>query len=124
MTGDGWDGRYLSVMTFRADGTASACPVWFVRTGDEVEFRTFTGTLKARRLARDVRIGIAPCDRDGVPAGPYLHGTARRLTGRAARRAGRRLTRRQGWVKPMADLWYRPRLGRTVAFAVDLSACR
>lgn len=121
--GDRFDGRYVSVLTYRRDATATACPVWSAHDGDRLVFRTFDRTVKARRLSRDRRVGLAPCDRDGNETGPYAFGTAVLLTGPEARRASWRLFRRQGLLKPLADLYYRPRLGRLVTYAVDLRAC-
>lgn len=119
-----WDGRYVRVLTYRPDGSATACPVWCARTDSTLVFRTFAKTLKARRLRRDPRVGVAPCARDGQTSTPFVYGHARRLTGRAALAAGWRLTRRHGPVKPAADLYYRLTLGRVLTFAVELDECR
>lgn len=119
-----WDGRYISLVTYRRDGIGTACPVWCARRGSRLVFRTFARTVKARRLGRDERVALAPCERDGTPTGPYVHGLAVRLTGPAAWRAGGQLTRRQGPVKPLSDLYYRFTLGRIVTYAVDLASCR
>lgn len=119
-----WDGRYVALLTYRRDGGATACPVWCARHRGTLVFRTFARTLKARRLQRDSRVGLAPCQRDGSTTTPFVYGRARRLTGRAALGAGWRLTRRQGPVKPLADLYYRFTLGRVLTFAVDLESCR
>ncbi len=115
-----WDGRYLSVATVRRDGTSTACPVWCARDGDRLVFRTFARTVKARRLRRNPRVVVAPCDRQGQPLAAYRPGITVLMAGGQARRAHRRLARRQGWQKPLADLLYRPRLGQRVAFVVTL----
>ncbi|HEY5845780.1 MAG TPA: PPOX class F420-dependent oxidoreductase [Microlunatus sp.] len=112
-------GRYISVRTFRRDGSSTACPVW-VAVGDRgVLFRTFADTAKARRLRGDASVEIAACDRKGRPAGEYRPGVARRLRGHAAAQAWWRLLRRQGVVLIFADLVYRLRLGPIVYYAVE-----
>jgi len=115
-----WDGRYLSVATVKRDGMSTACPVWCAWDGDRLVFRTFAGTVKASRLRRNQRVAVAPCDRQGQPLAAYRDGIAVLVSGGQARRAHRQLTRRQGVAKPLAELLYRPRLGRRVVFAVAL----
>ena len=96
MAAEPWDGRYLSVATVKRDGTSTACPVWCAWDDDRLVFRTFARTVKARRLRRNPRVAVAPCDRQGKPLAAYRDGIAGLLFGGQARRAHRRLTSRQG----------------------------
>jgi PPOX class probable F420-dependent enzyme len=125
MTGWPDTATHLSLRTYRRDGTGTVCPVWTAvdRHGHPV-FRTFDRTLKARRLSRRPAVQIAPCDRDGTPTGPYRSGVATPLGGARARSAGRALLRRHGLRKLVADLVYRPRLGRIVTYVVTLADAR
>jgi len=119
--GDGvWDGRYLSVATVKRDGTRTACPVWCAQVGGQLVFRTFAKATKVRRLNRDARVAVAPCDQAGRLLGPCRDGSAVLLSGGQARRANWQLTRRQGWQKPLADLLYGCRLGKLVVYEIAL----
>ncbi len=69
-------GKYLSLSTFRRDGTAVATPVWLVRDGDALRVITQANSGKAKRLRNDSRILVAPCDARGNLKGPQVEGTA------------------------------------------------
>jgi PPOX class probable F420-dependent enzyme len=63
-------GRYLSITTFRRDGTEVATPVWFVRDVDRLLVQTDASSGKVRRLRRDPRALIAICKAWGTVTGP------------------------------------------------------
>jgi PPOX class probable F420-dependent enzyme len=58
-------GRYLSVTSFKRDGTGVATPVWFVHEGSRLFALTDLHSGKVRRIRRDPRILVAPCRADG-----------------------------------------------------------
>ena len=58
-------GRYLSLTSFRRDGTGVATPVWFVETGGRLLVETDAASYKVRRIRRDPRVTIAPCTATG-----------------------------------------------------------
>jgi len=70
-------GKYLSLTTFRRDGTPVATPVWLVRRGDELMVFTATSAGKAKRLRNSDRVLLAPCDMRGRLSGDPVAGTAR-----------------------------------------------
>ena len=51
--------RYLSLTTFRRDGTPVATPVWVAQQGDELLVHTAKSSGKAKRVTGDVVEGIA-----------------------------------------------------------------
>lgn len=112
---------YVSVVTYRPDGTGTACPVYAAGSGNRIYFRTFARTLKVRRLTATSRVLVAPCERDGAVIGAYLAGSARRLDGRAACEAQWQLTRRHGVRKIVADLLCRPRLGSARTYVIEIA---
>ena len=62
--------RYISLTTFRQDGTAVATPVWVARTGDALIVITDPTSGKAKRLRANSRVLVSPCDMRGrVKAG-------------------------------------------------------
>lgn len=72
-------GKYLSLTTFRRDGTPVATPVWLARQGDELVAFTAQSTGKAKRLRNSGRVLLAPCDMRGRLTGDAVAGTARLL---------------------------------------------
>lgn len=74
------DHEYALLVTFRKDGTAVPTPVWFALL-DDGHFVTATEerTAKVRRLRRDPRARVFPCDPRGKPLGPGVEGAARIL---------------------------------------------
>lgn len=69
-------GKYLSLTTFRRDGTPVATPVWLVRDGDALLVVTQADSGKAKRLRNDARVLLAPCDARGNLKGEQVEGTA------------------------------------------------
>ena len=58
-------GRYLSVTSFRADGTGVATPVWFVSDSERLFALTDLQSAKIRRLRRNPRALVASCRAGG-----------------------------------------------------------
>jgi uncharacterized protein len=58
-------GRYLSVTSFKRDGTGVATPVWFVSDGGRLFALTDLHSAKVRRIRRNPRVLIASCRADG-----------------------------------------------------------
>jgi PPOX class probable F420-dependent enzyme len=58
-------GKYLSVTSYRRDGTGVATPVWFVESDGRLLVETDAGSYKVRRIRRNPRVTIAPCTATG-----------------------------------------------------------
>src|SRR5512133_3291623 len=58
-------GKYLSLTSFRRDGTGVATPVWFVETDGRLLVETDAASYKVRRIRRDPRVTIAVCRATG-----------------------------------------------------------
>ena len=54
-------GRYLSVTSFKRDGTGIATPVWFVSDGSRLFAFTDLHSAKIRRVRRNPHVLIASC---------------------------------------------------------------
>jgi uncharacterized protein len=54
-------GRYLSITSFKRDGTAVATPVWFVSDGWRLFAFTDLHSAKIRRIRRNQRVLVASC---------------------------------------------------------------
>jgi PPOX class probable F420-dependent enzyme len=58
-------GRYLSVTSFKRNGTGVATPVWFVSDGRRLFALTDLHSAKVRRIRRNPRVLVASCRADG-----------------------------------------------------------
>jgi uncharacterized protein len=91
------DERYVSLTTFRTSGAPVPTPVWFVPQPDGSLLVYTDGTSgKVRRLRRDPRCTVAPCDARGRVHGQALPAEGVVLVAEADEVRGR-LTRRYGW---------------------------
>jgi len=61
-----FDGKYLSVTSFRRDGTGVATPVWFVEEENgTLLVDTGRDSYKVTRIQRDPRVTVALCSARG-----------------------------------------------------------
>jgi hypothetical protein len=58
-------GKYLSITSFRRDGTGKTTPVWFVQDGGRLLVETEASSYKVRRIRRNPRVTVAPCGPTG-----------------------------------------------------------
>ena len=73
-------GRYLSVTSFKRDGTGVATPVWFVSDGQRLFALTDLHSGKVRRIRRNPRVLVAACRADGKLRSEPVPGRAEVLT--------------------------------------------
>jgi PPOX class probable F420-dependent enzyme len=75
-----FSGRYLSVTSFKRDGTGVATPVWFVTDGTRLLALTDLHSPKVRRMRHNAQVLVAPCRADGKLRGRAVPGRAEVLT--------------------------------------------
>ena len=71
--------KYVTVETYKRDGSAVKTPVWFFVAGDEILIVTRSKTGKAKRLRNNPKVRIAQCTIRGKVQGPWKSGHARIL---------------------------------------------
>jgi PPOX class probable F420-dependent enzyme len=73
--------RYVSLTTYRKNGTAVATPVWHVLSGGELFIVSDASAGKVKRIRRDGRVAVTVCDMRGriAPGAVSAEGTARLL---------------------------------------------
>ena len=81
--GTHFPGRYLSVTSFRRDGTGVATPVWFVSDGRRLFALTDLNSGKVRRIRHNPRVLVAPCRVSGKLRGEPVAALAEVLTSKA-----------------------------------------
>ncbi len=60
-----FEGKYLSLTSFKRDGTGIATPVWFVADNGHLLVETDADSYKVKRIRRDPHVRIALCDARG-----------------------------------------------------------
>ncbi|HEX9065569.1 MAG TPA: PPOX class F420-dependent oxidoreductase [Streptosporangiaceae bacterium] len=80
-------GRYLSITSFRQDGTPVATPVWFAERDGLLLAVTDAASGKVKRIRRNPHVRIAICTASGRLRGPEVSATAEILTGPQVARA-------------------------------------
>lgn len=99
------DGKYLSLTTFRADGTPVATPVWLVRNGPHLEVITDANSGKVKRLRANPNVLVAPCTARGVVTGPSQQATAQLLDPEASAAVATRIADKYGLLGRMMLWW-------------------
>jgi PPOX class probable F420-dependent enzyme len=116
--------RYVSLTTYRKDGTAVATPVWHVVHGGELFVISEADAWKVKRIRKNSRVVVTVCSLRGriAPGAPSAEGTAR-LLGDADTETGRTLLARKyamsrigNWFAKALRLRRRPVIGIVVTF--------
>ncbi|MFD3332092.1 PPOX class F420-dependent oxidoreductase [Streptomyces sp. NPDC058700] len=92
-------GRYVSLTTYRKNGTGVATPVWYAVDGAELYVWTRSDSWKVKRLRNDARVVAAVCDvRGNVAEGAErVEGEGRLVDGEELRRIRGLLSRKYTW---------------------------
>jgi uncharacterized protein len=119
-------GRYLSVTSYRRDGTGVPTPVWFVQEDGRLLIETDANSYKVRRIRRNPSVTVAPCTATGRLRGAPVAAHAQLLADAEVARVERLMTRKYRVdlvvIKPIRTLQAalhrgRPR-GRPVILAI------
>ncbi|TMM40955.1 MAG: PPOX class F420-dependent oxidoreductase [Actinobacteria bacterium] len=116
--------RYVSLTTYRRNGTPVATPVWHVRDGAELFVVTEVATGKVKRIRNNSRVVVTVCDFRGhtAPDAPSAEGTARLLDDAGTQAARTLLARKYlmsrlgNWLTGILHIPRRPLVGIAVTF--------
>ncbi|MFC5142637.1 PPOX class F420-dependent oxidoreductase [Actinomycetospora rhizophila] len=86
------DEEFVSLTTFRRSGEPVPTAVWAARDGDSLVVITSATSGKVKRIRRDPRIVLRPCDQRGTvtPGAPTAEGRAEIVADAAAQEGPRR----------------------------------
>ncbi|MFF4101558.1 PPOX class F420-dependent oxidoreductase [Streptomyces sp. NPDC001903] len=92
-------GKYVSLTTFRKDGTPVATPVWAVADGGELYVWTRSDSWKVKRIRNNARVAVSACDVRGRVAegAAVLEGEARLLDEAGLARVRKLMSRKYTW---------------------------
>jgi PPOX class probable F420-dependent enzyme len=88
--------KYIAFGTYRRDGTLVTTPTWVVPFRGGYAFTTGFGTWKAKRLTRDQRVVVTPCNIRGhaLAGATTFEGQGELLEGAAALEVERSVRRK------------------------------
>lgn len=91
--------RYVSLTTFRKDGTPVATPVWVAADGRELYVWTRSDSWKVKRIRNNGRVTVVACDVRGrvVEGAAVVEGMARPLDGPGLARVRKLMSRKYTW---------------------------
>lgn len=113
--------KYISVTTYRRDGTPVATPVWVVSEGGYLQVITARDSGKVKRLRNSADVAIAPCDVRGELQGDPIHGTASIIEDPAlVERVQRLVGGRYGLLGWFFIWWSRVRRRESVVLVLDV----
>jgi PPOX class probable F420-dependent enzyme len=69
--------KYISIETYRKNGTGVRTPVWFVVSQGLIYFRTDAKSGKVKRIRNNPHVKIAPCNMGGNVEGDWYEGKAK-----------------------------------------------
>lgn len=111
--------KYVNLETFRRSGEGVKTPLWFAEEDGVLYARTFEKTGKAKRLRRNPKARVAPCDMRGNPFGEWVEAEARLVEEEPeVRRANELLNEKYGLLKRLIEPVAGLRHGEVVTVAI------
>jgi uncharacterized protein len=98
--------KYISLTTFRKNGTGVATPVWFGEQDDKLYVMTRSDMGKTKRIRNNPQVRVAPCSIRGKVSGAELAATARLLPLEEHARA-RQAINSKYWLARLPLVWVR-----------------
>ena len=116
------EGKYLLLTTFRKDGRAVATPVWVVRDGDGLSAWSATDSGKVKRIRRDGKVLVGPCDIKGKPTGESVEARAALLDQVGTDRVRGLIAKKYGVVGRLTLLGSKLRRGSDGSIGISIIA--
>jgi PPOX class probable F420-dependent enzyme len=91
---DSFEGKYLSLTSFRRDGTGVATPVWFAQQDGRLFVKTDGDSYKVKRIARNPSVTVAICTASGRLRSEPVPACAEFLSGSEAKRVEELMARK------------------------------
>jgi uncharacterized protein len=88
--------RFVTITTFKRDGTAVATPVWCTGALGSLLVYTEADSGKVKRIRHDPHVTVAPCSFRGTPRGPAVEADATIVDD--VEEVAALLTRKYGWM--------------------------
>jgi uncharacterized protein len=96
--------NYISLISFRQNGTPVATPVWFGEKDDKLYVMSRSDSGKYKRIRNNPQVRVAPCTIRGKVTGPEFAATARILPPEKWAEA-RKAVHRKYWLARIFAPW-------------------
>jgi len=117
---------YISLRSYRKDGSAVDTPVWCAPLDGKLVVFTLNDSYKVKRVARNPRVQVAKCDVRGKLLGPWVDGECHQVDkgSELERRAYEALTRKYGLTMRLGNFFsaLAGRMKKRVVLEIALSA--
>ncbi|MGV9303374.1 MULTISPECIES: PPOX class F420-dependent oxidoreductase [unclassified Nonomuraea] len=113
--------QYVSVTTYRKDGTPVPTPVWAAQDGDAVVIWTVADSGKVKRMRANPAVTVTPCDVRGRLRGEPVRGRAEILSAGQTERVRGLLRAKYGLQGRLVILGSLLRRGRTGTVGVRIT---
>jgi uncharacterized protein len=107
--------KYISLSTFRKNGTAVPTPVWFGEEDDKLFVMSRSDSGKYKRIRNNPQVRVAPCTMRGKITGPEFAAVARILPPEDWPRA-RETVHRKYWLARVPFLWSKQNVYLEITF--------
>ena len=97
--------KYLSLQTFRKNGTPVDTPVWFAEDGERFYVYSLANAGKVKRIRNNPNVKVIPCDIRGNTRGEWVDANARIVDKPEAERAHNLLNKKYGLMKRVGGLF-------------------
>jgi PPOX class probable F420-dependent enzyme len=113
--------KYLNLETFKRDGCGVKTPVWFVlRENGAFYVYTEAESWKVKRIRKNPRVRVAPCDMRGNVTGTWQAASAQIVSGEEEQVANRLLDRKY-FLKKIFNLLTKLHRHKRAMLKIELS---
>ena len=114
---------YINIESYRRDGGGVKTPVWCAELDGKLVVVTDGTSYKVKRVRRNAKVRVAPCDAVGGVRGEWVEGECRIIDDpERARRAHAALQAKYGWQFRLLDLgsWISRRMKRRAYLEISV----
>ena len=113
--------KYLSLQTFRKNGTPVDTTVWFAEDGERFYVYSLANAGKVKRIRNNPHVKVIPCDIRGNTKGEWVDANARIVDNPEAERAHNLLNKKYGLMKRVGGLFSKVMGRERTTIAIEFS---
>jgi len=114
--------RVLNLESYKKNGDPKRTPVIFVEDDGKLYFQTAVKAWKAKRVARNPRVRIAPSTFRGDPKGDWIDATVAKVEGEEAKRIRRAFGKKFGFFSRVTFFFEGLAWGDIAFFSISLDS--